>query len=276
MFGYTITPGGYQVYGSIEGFVKYRITGTQQFNNKTFFLTQRDIIIIQGSFATCQIGIMNGPLRIDSISGIVYVNAQCNANSTTPYDSLKSQLHDTSNLCALGFDTKNICIDTSIYNFFGNSYPTKSFDNPGFESDRSRSYVKNIGIVSYHSGQSNGACSGNLIGCVIDGVLHGDTSMIVGVNQISAIIPDNFSLSQNYPNPFNPNTNIKFQIANSSNAKLIVYDALGKEVETLVDKKLEPGEYEANFDGTNRSSGVYYYKLEAGDYIETKKMVLIK
>jgi photosystem II stability/assembly factor-like uncharacterized protein len=98
----------------------------------------------------------------------------------------------------------------------------------------------------------------------------------VFVSQISSTVPDKFSLSQNYPNPFNPTTNIKFQVKYSNVVKLVVFDMLGKEVATLVNEKLAPGTYEATFNGSNLTSGVYFYKLSAGDYSETKKMLLIK
>ncbi|HEY5124113.1 MAG TPA: T9SS type A sorting domain-containing protein, partial [Ignavibacteria bacterium] len=94
-------------------------------------------------------------------------------------------------------------------------------------------------------------------------------------------IPDKFSLSQNYPNPFNPVTKIKFDIPSDvkremSNVKLIIYDILGKEITILVNEKLQPGTYEVTFDGSNLPSGVYFYQLRVGTYLETKKMLLIK
>lgn len=98
----------------------------------------------------------------------------------------------------------------------------------------------------------------------------------LGINQISSEIPNEFSLSQNYPNPFNPTTNIKFQIPMAGFVKLIIYDALGKEIQTLVNEQLSPGTYEVDFDGSNQPSGVYFYKLESGTFTETKKMVLVK
>ncbi|HEY3250094.1 MAG TPA: T9SS type A sorting domain-containing protein [Ignavibacteria bacterium] len=104
-----------------------------------------------------------------------------------------------------------------------------------------------------------------------------------GIRKLGNKIPTSFSISQNYPNPFNPTTKIKFQIparsaggAKLSNAKLIVYDILGREVQTLVNEQLTPGTYEVDFEGTNLSSGVYYYTFSAGDFVETKRMVLIK
>ncbi len=107
------------------------------------------------------------------------------------------------------------------------------------------------------------------------------TDLIDNITQISNSIPTHLSLHQNYPNPFNPETKIKFEIPLSvrgqkSEVKLSVYDVSGKEVRTLVNSELAPGVYEYTFDGARLSSGVYYYKLESGGFIETKKMVLVK
>lgn len=104
----------------------------------------------------------------------------------------------------------------------------------------------------------------------------------LGFINISSEIPSNFSLSQNYPNPFNPATKIRFSIPMDSRLHgndrvvLIIFDVLGREVQTIVNEQLKPGIYEVDFDGSNYSSGVYYYKLTAGTYSETRKMVLIK
>ena len=96
------------------------------------------------------------------------------------------------------------------------------------------------------------------------------------IKKISEIVPTSFSLSQNYPNPFNSNSKIKMQISKLSDVKLIVYNILGKEVSTLVNEKLNPGTYEIIFDGSNLPSGVYFNKLTAGDFSDTKKMILMK
>ncbi len=89
-------------------------------------------------------------------------------------------------------------------------------------------------------------------------------------------IADKFSLSQNYPNPFNPVTSIKFQIPAAGFVELKIFDVLGREISTPVNEELNPGTYEIEWDASAYPSGVYYYKLTAGDYIQTKKMVLIK
>jgi minor extracellular serine protease Vpr len=90
------------------------------------------------------------------------------------------------------------------------------------------------------------------------------------------ILPKSYALNQNYPNPFNPTTTIEFDIPEKTNVKLVVYDILGREVETLIDKELEPGKYKLNFTATNLPSGVYFYTLKTPKFTKTNKMLLIK
>jgi hypothetical protein len=90
------------------------------------------------------------------------------------------------------------------------------------------------------------------------------------------ITPDKYSLSQNYPNPFNPVTNIKFEIPRSGFVSIIVYDLLGREISTLVNQQMQPGGYSIDWDASNYPSGAYFYKIESGNYSESKRMVLIK
>ncbi len=96
-----------------------------------------------------------------------------------------------------------------------------------------------------------------------------------GVEEIDNVAND-FSLAQNYPNPFNPTTNIQYSIPKASNVSLKVYDVLGKEVATLVNKELSAGVYNSTFDGSNLASGIYFYSLRAGNFIATKKLMLVK
>jgi formylmethanofuran dehydrogenase subunit A len=89
-------------------------------------------------------------------------------------------------------------------------------------------------------------------------------------------LPVKFELAQNYPNPFNPSTNIKYAILSQSLVKLAVYDILGRQIKILVNELKQPGNYEVTFDAGNIATGVYFYKLEAGDFVDVKKMVLMK
>ncbi len=86
----------------------------------------------------------------------------------------------------------------------------------------------------------------------------------------------NYKLEQNYPNPFNPTTTIMFDAPRVGDVKIVVYDAMGREVQTLVNERMQPGTYETKFDGSMQNSGVYFYKLSAGDFTETKRMLMIK
>jgi hypothetical protein len=106
---------------------------------------------------------------------------------------------------------------------------------------------------------------------------------LIGINPIGNEVPYKFMLYQNYPNPFNPATTIRFsvgtpseQVAGSDPVKLTLYDALGREIKTLVNENLKPGTYEVEWDATNYPSGIYFYQLSTTGYNQTRRMVLIK
>jgi hypothetical protein len=103
----------------------------------------------------------------------------------------------------------------------------------------------------------------------------GFAGAVTNVSEVEEI-PKRFALYQNYPNPFNPSTTIEFKIPERTNVKLIVYDILGREIEILIDKELEPGKYRVNFSAGDLPSGIYFYRLEAGKFINVKRMVLVK
>ena len=89
-------------------------------------------------------------------------------------------------------------------------------------------------------------------------------------------IANSYSLSQNFPNPFNPVTNMEFGISKMGFVSLKIFDVLGKEVATLVNENLQPGTYKYNFDASNLSSGIYFYRIKAGDFVQTRSMMLLK
>ncbi len=106
--------------------------------------------------------------------------------------------------------------------------------------------------------------------------LLGTGIAIVSTGDDNSVIPKEYSLSQNYPNPFNPVTRISYSLPQPGNVSIKIYDVLGNEVAILLNEEKSAGRYEVNWDAKNNPSGVYTYKLEAGEYIEVKKMVLLK
>jgi hypothetical protein len=98
-------------------------------------------------------------------------------------------------------------------------------------------------------------------------------SGVIGITPIGTQIPNAYALQQNYPNPFNPSTKIKFSVPVSV---MEVYDVLGSQVSVLVNETVKAGSYEIDFNASGLSSGIYFYKLSAGNFIQTRKMILVK
>ena len=114
-----------------------------------------------------------------------------------------------------------------------------------------------------------------------DGILLGwglqfNNQIITGVGEVANEVPGKFDLQQNYPNPFNPKTTISYAIAKNVFVKIAVFDILGREVKSLVNEIQKAGSYSVILDASNLASGTYYYRMEAGDYLNTKKMIVIK
>ncbi len=227
--------------------------------------------------------------RIDSVTANRFYYYSNNGCNWSPYermvDSLSANLNDTVKYnCGANF---KVCSDTTMRLLFGSLRRTKNFrlGNNGII------FAKNFGIMEVYTQSGNVFYVENLIGCIINGIVYGDTSL-VGINQISSEIPDKFELQQNYPNPFNQVTKIKFDNPLRKESfgpstlsergdrggfvKLIVFDVLGREVQTLVNEKLQPGSYEVEWNAADFPSGIYFYSLESGSYKETKRMALIK
>ena len=150
-------------------------------------------------------------------------------------------------------------------------------------ADRGQTWDKNnVGLPFSNSAVSSiSVMDNNLYVVASDGGLwKRPVSQVIGVKNISSEIPSEFKLMQNYPNPFNPKTIINYQLSMFNFVSLKVFDVAGKEVAVLVNEKQSatggPGTYQVEFDGSNLTSGVYFYKLTAGEFTVTKRMVLVK
>jgi hypothetical protein len=261
---------------------RIKVIGTIILNSKKYFLFKDTTIFfagIPGGMCPGGSSIPFDTLRIDSINGNIYKYSYqgCSyLNHEITLDSLKAKLNDNIYINC-GLDAWYTCTDTSFQIIFGQSRQVKAFNHAAPpESYWDRKYAKGFGQSQYGLSAVFGYSNATLIGCVLDGVLYGDTSFITGIHQINSETPKSFLLSQNYPNPFNPRTNIRFQVAKLGDVKLVLSDALGKEIATLINEKLNPGTYEAEWDASNFASGVYFYKLITADYTETRNMVLVK
>ena len=102
------------------------------------------------------------------------------------------------------------------------------------------------------------------------------SSIVTNYKMENNILPENFKLEQNFPNPFNPETSIRFSIANEQNVTLKIFDMQGKEAAVLINETLQAGNYTINWNAAQFASGVYYCRLQAGSYFETKRMILMK
>jgi len=235
--------------------------------------------------------------RIDSSEGKVYRYLEDPGLLENEYllDDLLAVTGDTVYSYRMGFypgSHTTVLEETDFYKW-GLIRPKKIFEQyilhpPVY------SLTQDIGLDSIYSYFDFGENRIVLKGCMIDGVVYGDT-LTVSVDDENQVQPTEFSLSQNYPNPFNPITKIKFTLPSpyqgegqgvrSMMTALKVYDILGNEIVTLVNEELPAGEYEVEFDshsgesasgGGNLSSGVYFYRLRAGSFLSTKKMILLR
>ena len=103
------------------------------------------------------------------------------------------------------------------------------------------------------------------------------SALVTGVEEnLSAEAPADYALSQNYPNPFNPSTTIKYELPKSSEVRLTVFDMLGREVSVLVNERRDAGVHEVKLDGSHLASGVYFYRLQAGEFVQTHKLLLLR
>ena len=230
--------------------------------------------------------------RIDSSEGKVYRYLEDPGLPENEYllDDLLAEAGDTVNSYRMGYypgSHTTILEETDFYKW-GLIKPKKVFEQyilhpPVY------SLTQDIGLDSIYSYFDFGENWIVLKGCIIDGIVYGDTT-VVSVDDETQNLPIEFSLSQNYPNPFNPNTMIRYEIPNQSvsggrNDNMLVvlkvYDVLGNEIATLVNEEKPAGSYEVKFDShsgevRNLPSGIYFYQLRAGFFVETKKMVLVK
>jgi hypothetical protein len=134
----------------------------------------------------------------------------------------------------------------------------------------------NYGLTGYfvYSLAING--SDIFAGTIGTGVWKRPISELTGISKEASVLPKDYILFQNYPNPFNPNTIISYSLPSASNVKLILYNTIGQTIKVIENGFKNAGNHSINFNAAGLSSGIYFYKLEAGQFTQVKKMILIK
>lgn len=269
---------------------KIFIDSSRIINNKKYFKFNYLHRFISGNGNCGYTQFYDGYYRVDSVNGNIYryrIDTNCIYSTfESLVDSLYSKPIDTARICSGTQLFPKVARDTNTQNIFSLNKPTKYFEGGNFfEYAFFTRYAKDLGVTEMRQGGIAISSHSYLKGCIINGIIYGDTNFYyVGIQPVSNEVPTLFKLNQNYPNPFNPETEIGFHIPKSSFVNIIIYDALGNEIETLLNENLAPGIYNVKWNASNYPSGVYFYKLTAGDvstslstdFTETKKMVLIK
>lgn len=229
----------------------------------------------------------NKLVRLDSLSGCIFKYDSLNTCTRYPYELLLDSfniytgdsIYDCQSVfikkCYEQANSSILNLNTIVYSF------NRTFSMLPFGSTVTWQFAAKIGLIKYIAVSSGGGGysyeSEELKGCIIDGILYGDTS-IVDIKILSSEVPSGFKLHQNYPNPFNPITKIKFDIPNNitGNTKLVIFNIMGKEVERLFDGKLNTGSYESEWNASGYPSGVYFCRLVSENIVLTQKMLLVK
>lgn len=277
-----------------KDFYPLKIGNLWQYRNETNHIATEKIIgdtLIDGYFYYSLANLYNisstVPKRIDSLLRVItrwggpFWGDTCGGN--TPYESSVYHLNEEDSTAWEICDGFTGIIGDQlvrfnrirIMNIFGQPREVMEFDYGGaFMGDTIWFYgarlVKGIGIIEerYYEGSY-----WILQGCIIDGIQYGT---VVSNDELPEQTPTQIVLHQNFPNPFNPSTSIYYEINNRQFVTIKVYDVLGKEIAILVNEEKSVGNYKVEFNASNLASGIYYYQLIAGEFVETKKMILLK
>lgn len=268
---------------SIGNLWQYKVTHYNSYDTTTLYKNTeviKDTIIddnlnlfykLKAAFIVSPIGSEFQYLRYDSSSQSIIEYRQFDDEESTLF---KLTADDNASWKYFGDD---VCANIDTQLVFGQMNTCKNFYDCG-SSPPFWSYTlsKGVGPITIVDDQSWGFLNYttySLVYAKIDSVEYG--SFVTSIN-VKEQIPMHYSISQNYPNPFNPYTTINYAIPKTSHVFIIIYNAIGEEIERLVDENQSVGNYNVNFNGKNLSSGIYFYQFKAGEYLKTKKMVLIK
>ncbi len=201
----------------------------------------------------------------------VPITASINDSTTLPY-TIPYKNWSTVDLRSYNIATDNAFAVAFVIGSVPSAPGIMATDYPGQNPYHSYTYLRTTDHVTtpgwYYITSSTSTVAIYLIRAYV--------SLVTGVQQEIELTPSEFSLSQNYPNPFNPSTSIDFTLPKAEKVRIVIYNQLGQQVAQIADRDYAPGSYSLKFNGDNLSSGVYYYRIEAGSFVQTRKMVLLK
>jgi hypothetical protein len=229
-----------------------------------------------------------GWVRVDDVTGSLYIYDTSGYCQLYEHEKMVDSLDAKAGSLITNCDAYCRCIGDITDTLFQNKYISKKFEYDYTLSKNYWGYSKGIGL-SYYSYVFDSPVyvykhEYRLTGCVIYGVVYGDTSIAIGITKIGDSIPSEFFLYQNYPNPFSSKTKIKYDLARECIVSIKVFDSENNLIPELVNRKQKPGTYQTEFDASDLPAGDYTYQLEVfytnGDserrFADSKMMVLIK
>ncbi|MGB3017650.1 MAG: T9SS type A sorting domain-containing protein [Ignavibacteria bacterium] len=251
---------------------KFTIVSDTVINGKKYFRSSNSLPVTHIQSLNIRL------YRVDSLSGNFFGFVNGTGCSYSPYeiliDSLSASIDDLSITCP----SQMVRECTNIESFpapWNQSYLRKRFQYHNGSTQTPTAYFRDLGLAGSADGPL-GELSYNIIGCVVNGTVYGDTTL-TGIHHSNYHLPKQFSLGQNYPNTFNPMTIISYSLFESHIIELKLYDVLGNQVKTLVNERKNAGDYEVQFDGGSFPSGVYLYSLFVdGKEADSKRMILLK
>jgi hypothetical protein len=251
---------------------------------KDTLIQSKNYFVVESEYISFEVFRPKMFLRVDSLTGFIYQYWQ-ELNEEYFFHNLNAEVGDTILYPPFPDNPYYILMNEQPINYLGIDTYVRNYIEY-LPCGCEHNLIKGFGLARTYFNEFGGSES-KLKGCVINGVLYGDTTYVVDVEEEPNPIPTEYKLEQNYPNPFNPVTKIKYSIpyvisTEGRNLKvtLIVYDVLGNKVATLVDEYQNAGSYDVEFNPEssikNPASGIYFYQLKAGSFTQTKKMMLLK
>jgi hypothetical protein len=252
-----------------NGICEYKVNGIA-------YNTLQQLVFTNGAVVTVQ------AISPHFLGASKYVYTNWSDNGDTAHNiTLNNNLNLTANFKI----QYHLIINSSIGNAFGDNYYDSSSNATFYVAGRFVNYQgtwyqfkgwSGIGSGSYTSPDSTGTDTAHTIQLSNPIIETPRWQIPIGITKEGTEVPTVYKLYQNFPNPFNPSTTINFDIVKAGNVSILLYDILGREVQSLLNENVEPGKYKLTFSADNFASGVYFYRIRTSEFTDVKRMLLVK